>query len=146
LENFNFTKEYVRTSFLNDFFIIKDFELYQELEFLDKKVKNNSLNIEETIDILTQFLSTKVFYNLCKIHISQSNHNDFFDFEFEKYIIKIDHKYLICFLFPKIHENSFYKILEHNKKFIKDEISKIFKHFNQKDLTSFLLDDDDLTF
>ena len=25
LENFNFTKEYVRTSFLNDFFIIKDF-------------------------------------------------------------------------------------------------------------------------
>lgn len=146
LENFNFTKEYVRTSFLNDFFIIKDFELYQELEFLDKKVKNNSLNIEETINILTQFLSTKVFYNLCKIHISQSNHNDFFDFEFEKYIIKIDHKYLICFLFPKIHENSFYKILEHNKKIIKDEISKIFKHFNQKDLTSFLLDDDDLTF
>jgi hypothetical protein len=146
LNNFNFSDDYVRTNFLNDFFIIKDFELYQEIEFINKKVKNHSLDIEDTIKILTEFLSTKVFYNLSKVHITEVTHNDSYDYEFEKYVIKIDHKYLIHFLFPKIHEHSFHKILEHNKKFIKDEISKIFKHFNQKDLTSYLLDDDDLTF
>jgi hypothetical protein len=142
LENLQFTKDYVRENFLDDFFILKDFELYQEIEIIKKRIEINSLSIDETINILVDFLTTKIFYGLCKIFISEVEQVDTFDYEFEKYVIKINHKYLIKLLYSKINEKIFNLILERYTKFIKDEFSIIFKSFDQKDIKFYLSDDD----
>lgn len=146
LNNLQISSDYVKNSFLHDFFIVKDFELYQEIEFIENKILNNSLTLNETLPLLIDFLSNKLFYGICKIYIFENNQQQLQDFEFEKYTININHKYFIKFIFSKINKEAFFNILEHNEKIIKDKISKILKNFNQKDIKYYLLDDDDLTY
>ncbi|MEZ4692503.1 MAG: hypothetical protein R2837_00440 [Aliarcobacter sp.] len=140
VKNLEITNE---SELIKEFLIKKEKDISHFFDLLKDKSFNENKDFKEIEKISTNFIEEKIFYNLCKVLLTQNNETIILENDLKKEIININSNFNIEFLIPKSNENNFYTIFYHYSEIIKLQISTIIEIFNQKKL-NFYLDDDEI--
>jgi len=123
------TKEYL----LNRELELK-YEISKGISELTNKIhRNKNIGYAEVNKVLVYLVTKKIFHGICDVYILGLSNNDNrkFDAGYKQYVIEMNDKYSLQFVFPTVYEDNFKFILNYNKTFIENNIENILQAYSQ---------------